>query len=539
VKIKVSLRKALADRNLLGGSLPGDSYRKSRIMLIGSFGEPLDAEEREIFKSLTGGREPPLERADEVVFAWGRRSSKTETDATAGAYICGCCSFDDVLVPGETGTLMIVGADIAQAVIVLDRIEAKLRTSPLMRQLVKSRTQYQLKLSNGILVQVKAPNFRRIRGSTLIAFIGDEICHWPTDEGSANPDTAICAAVRPALSTTRGMMFLSSSPYSKRGELYSLWKKHYGPEGDPKIIVSQATSRQMNPTLSQATVDRAMERDPADARAEWLAEFRSDIGAFVDRDIIIACTMSGIRELPPAREISYQCFVDPSGGSSDSFTLCIGHFDGTRDVCVADCLREWVPPFSPEIVVAEIAQLLKSYHISSVIGDRFGGEWVREVFMKHAVSYELSAMTKSQLYGALLPLLNSGRIDLLDNQRLMMQLVNLERRTARSSKESIDHPPGQHDDLANVVAGIGALCIATSGYSEYIYDLVNGATVSQPAPHRFANGDARPSWGRDQPGAIDLGGAYAAPNYWTGGQNLAQDIVWERYREFMMGAKPT
>jgi hypothetical protein len=141
------------------------------------------------------------------------------------------------------------------------------------------------------------------------------------------------------------------------------------------------------------------------------------------------------------------------------------------------------------------------------------------------------------LYGALLPLLNSGRIDLLDNQRLMMQLVNLERRTARSSKDSIDHPPGQHDDLANVVAGIGALCIATSGYSEHIYDLVNGVTVSQPAPHRFANGDARPTWGPQAPGAIDLGGAYVAPNYWTGGQNLAQDIAWEAYRAMMTAPK--
>jgi hypothetical protein len=33
------------------------------------------------------------------------------------------------------------------------------------------------------------------------------------------------------------------------------------------------------------------------------------------------------------------------------------------------------------------------------------------------------------------------------------QLVGLERRTARSGRDSIDHPPGGHDDLANCVAG--------------------------------------------------------------------------------------
>jgi hypothetical protein len=43
---------------------------------------------------------------------------------------------------------------------------------------------------------------------------------------------------------------------------------------------------------------------------------------------------------------------------------------------------------------------------------------------------------------------------LLDNERLTNQLCNLERRTARGGKDSIDHPPNQHDDIANVVAGV-------------------------------------------------------------------------------------
>ena len=250
--------------------------------------------------------------------------------------------------------MLIVGADIGQAVIVLDRVEAKLRVSPVLRQLIKSRTQFQLRLTNGILVQVKAPNFKRIRGSTLIAFVGDELAHWPVDEMAANPDAAICAAARPALSTTRGQMFLASSPYAKKGELFNLWKRHFGPTGDPLILVSQATSRQMNPTLPQSVVVRAMERDPADARAEYLAEFRSDVGQFVDSEIVIACVMRGVHELLPARSVSYKSFVDPSGGSSDSFSCAVGHHDGTRDVCIIDALREFVPPFSPEVVVAEL-----------------------------------------------------------------------------------------------------------------------------------------------------------------------------------------
>jgi hypothetical protein len=61
--------------------------------------------------------------------------------------------------------------------------------------------------------------------------------------------------------------------------------------------------------------------------------------------------------------------------------------------------------------------------------------------------------SKSEIYQDLLPLINSGAVDLLENERLIVQLTQLERRTARGGKDSIDHTPGAHDDLANAVAG--------------------------------------------------------------------------------------
>jgi hypothetical protein len=66
---------------------------------------------------------------------------------------------------------------------------------------------------------------------------------------------------------------------------------------------------------------------------------------------------------------------------------------------------------------------------------------------------EHTALSELELYRDLLPLINSGAVDLLDNERLVQQLIMLERRTARGGKDSIDHPPGGHDDVANAVAG--------------------------------------------------------------------------------------
>lgn len=106
--------------------------------------------------------------------------------------------------------------------------------------------------------------------------------------------------------------------------------------------------------------------------------------------------------------------------------------------------------------------LLHSYQIHQVIGDRYGGEFPRELFRKHAVSYEPSAKPKSDLYLNFLPLLNSKRADLLDHDRLVNQLVGLERRTARGGRDSIDHAPGGHDDIANAVAGV---CVNAADYA--------------------------------------------------------------------------
>ena len=133
-------------------------------------------------------------------------------------------------------------------------------------------------------------------------------------------------------------------------------------------------------------------------------------------------------------------------------TLAIAHRDDDGRG-ILDALREYRPPFSPETVVGEFAALLRSYGVSEVEGDRYAGEWPRERFRVHSIEYRPSERTKAEIYRDFLPILNSGRADLLDNARLVNQICGLERRTARGGRDSIDHAPGAHDDLANSAAG--------------------------------------------------------------------------------------
>jgi hypothetical protein len=57
------------------------------------------------------------------------------------------------------------------------------------------------------------------------------------------------------------------------------------------------------------------------------------------------------------------------------------------------------------------------------------------------------------LYLNFLPLINSGKVRLLANTRMISQLVGLERTSARGGRDSIDHAKGVHDDVANAAAG--------------------------------------------------------------------------------------
>jgi hypothetical protein len=159
--------------------------------------------------------------------------------------------------------------------------------------------------------------------------------------------------------------------------------------------------------------------------------------------------------MAPAVGVTYRAFLDFAGGNGgDSATVAIAHHERreTGDVAVLDCLREVRPPFSPEAVCQEFAEVCRAYGVTQARADRFAGQFPVEQMRKYGISVE-PAVAKSELYRELLPRLSSGRIELLDVPRLDAQLVGLERRTARGGRDSIDHAPAGHDAL-----GPGAGC---------------------------------------------------------------------------------
>jgi hypothetical protein len=416
---------------LLGDILSGPSWRCWRVMLAAMMGEQLTNDERAIFVKFTGRNHEPGQRIEEAAFIIGRRGGKDRAMSVLVTYLAACCSYDDVLSRGERGLVLCLSADQRQGRITLDHIAANFEQSPILAQLVTSRTADAIELSNRVVVEVRAASYRRLRGITAVAIVASEVAFWHDDETSSNPADEILTAVRPALSTTSGPLLMISTPYRKAGVLWDIFDRHFGAKGAPSILVVRAATRDFNPTFPQAVIDRALERDAALNAAEYLVQWRSDLEAFVSHEVVKACVDAGVYERAPVDRMRYFAFCDPAGGSgTDSMTLAIAHRQDSN-IVVLDALREWRPMFNPADVISEASELLKSYRIAKIFGDRFAGEWCRQPFRDVLISYEISAQNKRDLYINFLPLLNAGRVRLLDNQRLIGQLCSLERRTSR------------------------------------------------------------------------------------------------------------
>ena len=125
-----------------------------------------------------------------------------------------------------------------------------------------------LELTSGVTILVKASDFGGVQGPTIACVVADEIAFWPSQ--GANLDDEVLSAIRPAIATIPDAKLLCfSTGYAQTGALLDAHRLHYGKDDDD-VLVWQADTASMNPTISQAYIDREIEKDPEAGRAEWL-----------------------------------------------------------------------------------------------------------------------------------------------------------------------------------------------------------------------------------------------------------------------------
>jgi hypothetical protein len=445
--------RALDDPNLFAPFFRGSSWRGWRAYLKALFALPMGEEDLALYREHTGRTNPPTKPLTETAVIVGRRGGKSRVLALVAVWLAFTRDYAQHLAPGEMATIAVLASTRPQARSIFRFVIGLIKAVPMLAVELVDASDEQITLSNRVVIEISTASFRSSRGYSYAAALADEVAFWRSDETAANPDTEIIRALRPGMASIPGsILLLASSPYAKRGELYNAYRRHFGRD-DARVLVWKASTEVMNPKIDPAIIAEAYADDPEAARAEYGAEFRDDLADFVTREVAEACVCWGRSDLPPQPGITYAAFVDPSGGVSDAMAMAIGHLD-QRNICVLDSIVDVKPPFDPERAVEECVAELRRFNITTVIGDRYAGEWPRARFGEHGIVFEQSARPKSDLYRDLAPLLNARRLELLDNTRLINQLCGLERRTARSGKDSIDHAPGAHDDVINAAAGV-------------------------------------------------------------------------------------
>ncbi|MCC7080746.1 MAG: hypothetical protein IT530_08755, partial [Burkholderiales bacterium] len=416
--------------------------------LAGAFGLPLSAEEAGVFARLTQ-RGAPGAACRELLVLAGRRGGKSSVAAAAALYLAALRPWR--LAAGEVGTVMVLACDRDQARVAFRYCLGLLTSSPLLAHEIESTTADTIRLCNGVEIVIGTSDKAAVRGRTVVAAILDELAFWGAEADE------VLRALRPGMaSQPEAMLIQITTAYSQRGPAFDTFRRSFGTD-DPRALVVRATTRDLNPTISQAFIDEELSRDPQAARAEYLSEFRGDLEALFDVALLDAVTRVEPRELPhlvTTRDGAVACYtaaVDVSGGRQDATAAAVAHVD-ERGRVVVDAVRRWASPHDPVEVAGEVAGFLAGYRLSVAVADQYGAELSRSIYAEAGVALLAAEASRSEAYLAALPLFTSGRIEIPDDAVLRRELLGLERRAGRSGRDAVDHRPGQHDDVANALA---------------------------------------------------------------------------------------
>src|SRR5262249_11136861 len=114
--------------------------------LKAAFGLELNTEERAVFNTIAGGRNPPTSRGRELWCVIGRRGGKSRMAAALACYFA--CFVQHKLARGERGMVLVLAASVEQARAVFEYCEAFLEASPVLRQEILDTTRSEIRLRN-------------------------------------------------------------------------------------------------------------------------------------------------------------------------------------------------------------------------------------------------------------------------------------------------------------------------------------------------------------------------------------------------------
>lgn len=436
---------------------PWESFKAQIVLICLALGQKLSSEQMLIYRRYTNRVTiPSLLRR--IYWISPRRTFKTGTAIIICLLLALFRDWAKELRPAETGVILLIAPDRSQSSYAFKLLNGIINVVSAFSSKVVRITKDSVEFENRILIRVATASSVSTRGFKLVGCVIDEAAHLPKDE-SAEPDVELLRALLPALADTPGSLLLViTTPRERRGIVFDGYRDFYGVEDES--VVFWKGDLDMNPALDRRIVEESFRNDPVAAKTEWCAEFRADLASYVDRVTVEAVTADVSEYLPRSFSSVPIFFCDMAGGSgSDSATLSGSVCD--KDGIIKQVIqKEFRPPFNPEEVIRDFSSEIKRWAGRQVTGDRYAGDFPKVAFERYGISYRQSEKTKSELFQEFLKLINSGKVELLRNPRLLHQLCALERRIAPSGREFIESAPRTNDDLANSCAGSCVLAAA-------------------------------------------------------------------------------
>ena len=202
-KAKLDIVSFMSDPQLCGPHFAGDSWDHWRALLKCWDALPMDDGEVSFVKSIAGDRAMPVLPVREFYAIAGRRAGKDAVASLLAAHAASTFDQGHRLRGGERALVLCLATDRSQARIVLDYTRALFADVELLKGLVEAETQVGFRLRNNVDVMISTTSFRAVRGRAVLLAVLDETAFW-RDESSAQPDTAVYQALKPALATLNG-----------------------------------------------------------------------------------------------------------------------------------------------------------------------------------------------------------------------------------------------------------------------------------------------------------------------------------------------
>lgn len=422
------------------------SFRPWLVILKATWGLPLDDDERKKFCRWTGlqSYDPPSGGWGTVVLCSGRRARKTTCAAIMAAY--------SALEAGTSARgqwVGIVAQDFRAGVRNLFRAVAQpFEEIPALSKVVVRKTADTIGLRSGLQIGCWPCKPSALRGLTCRLLCIDEIAFASSPDGRP-VDRELIVAGRPTLATVPGSkLVILSSPRTASGALFDLVKEHHGKAGSP-VLVFVAPSPELNPDLPESYIEEMRAQGPDVFDAEVLGRFRAGASALFDVAALDSVIATGRKDLAPASCPPCEFAFDPSGGKHDRAALVGGFRDRTSGRLVIACVRAWDAPHNPATIAAEACNVARSYGAHRLHLDRYSGDTIAGLIRAEGLTAETTGRTSSELLMDLVPVVQSGTIELPDPacsdraRELIEELRSVERR------------PGGERDRAEIPRGSG------------------------------------------------------------------------------------